>query len=75
LFKLVGLVYQIKQTQELHTHLLNKILAQQLPAGEPASLPEGAEYPLKTLEDFKRSEEQLLDPNFQLGIVSNNTEK
>ena len=67
--QLVKLLEEVKDTQRVHTRILNNILKQkdEVPV---LTVPEGAVFPLKTVEDLEAMCGRLRDPEFFSAVVS-----
>ena len=71
LLKLLMGLEAVKQTQKLHSSILNSILRQgQVESGSNLELPEGIAFPLNSLEDVDKVEEQLMDAGVKKILVS-----
>ena len=69
--QLLKLLEELKDTQRVHTSMLNHLLKQK--DGVPGlKVPEGAVFPLNTAEDVVSMETKLRDSKFKAEVVSSN---
>lgn len=66
--KLLTLLEEVKETQRVHSNMLNALLKQPNHESLP-DVPEGAVFPLTTTEDVEAMNEKLHDPRFMSSVV------
>lgn len=69
--RILGLLEGVKETQRIHSNLLNILLKKQQeePESEDAP-PDTTAFPLKSVEDLTAMDEKLKDPVFERSLVS-----
>ncbi len=69
--QLVKLLEEVKDTQRVHTRMLNNLLKQK-GGVQVLTVPEGAVFPLNTMEDVEAMCAKLGDAEFNSAVVSSN---
>ncbi|XP_056101434.1 uncharacterized protein LOC130080162 [Rhinichthys klamathensis goyatoka] len=67
--KLLTLLEEVKETQRVHSNMLNALLKQHNHESLP-NVPEEAVFPLTTTEEVEAMNEKLLDPRFMSSVVA-----
>lgn len=68
--RILYLLEDIKQTQRVHGGLLQSLLRKGSVVPDDVELPEDAQFPISTLDEFHHMERCLRDTNFQQRVVS-----
>jgi hypothetical protein len=68
--RLIGILEDVRETQRVHSSMLQNLMRQGVRTDDPVALPEGVSFPLKSIEEFQEMELRLADPTFLNGIVS-----
>ena len=69
--KLASCIYSVKETQQVHTSMLQTLLKRGSGVvAEAASLPETLQFPLESVEKLEDMETHLIDPGVRTALVS-----
>ena len=68
--QVLKLLEEVKETQRVHTGILNSLLKTVNSVAEHAELPDDIEFPLKTTDDRNKLEENLKDKTIRNQLVS-----
>jgi hypothetical protein len=69
LFKVFTILEDVRETQRVHGTMLQSIARQLSATSDEASLPDGLDLPLTSLDQFDNLETKLVDPITQKAMV------